>query len=289
PSPIFEPSPPTSNTAAANINRSPFRGNKIPNPNPIGLALLNLYPMPNQPGVGLSNVNNFFSNAPGTDNNNSFDTRIDHKFSDKHSIFGHYTNFTNHIHYNDYFGNGLSPEDADDRIPGRNIDVDHTWIMKQNLVFEHHFSWAHSESNRVGAVTRTPGSLGFGAAVTPGVTATLTPQLSISGATATGSESTLGNYYPLERNSPSAWQCAAGASWVKKNHIFQFGVDLRRYPVQLWDPEQMSINAGIKFTAGPNSTTPAPSTDSGSGMGELLLGRATVQSGYGPESASGHY
>ena len=286
---IYDPSTSTSNASGSNFTRTPFQGNKIPNPNPIGLALLNLYPMPNQPGVGLSNVNNFFSNAPGTDNNNSFDTRIDHKFNDKHSIFGHYTDFTNHIHYNDYFGNGLSPEDADDRIPGKNINVDHTWILKQDLVFEHHFSWAHSESNRDEAVLKSPASLGFGAAVTPGVTANLTPQLSINGATATGSESTLGNYYPLERNASSVWQYAANANWVKGNHIFQFGVDLRRYPVQLWDPEQMSINAGIKFTAGPNSTTPAPSTDSGSGMAELLLGLATVQSGYEPETQSAHY
>ena len=286
---IYDPSTSASNANGSNFTRTPFMGNKILNPNPIGLALLSLYPLPNQPGVGSSNINNFFSNAPGTDDNNSFDTRIDHKFNDKHSIFGHYTNFTNHIHYNDYFGNGLSPEDADDRIPGKNIDVDHTWILSKDVVFEHHFSWAHSESNRDESVLKSPASLGFGVAVTPGITANMTPQLGLSGATATGSESTLGNYYPYERNYSSVWQYAADASWLKKNHIFKFGIDLRRYPVQLWDPEQMDINAGIKFTDGPNSTTPAPSADSGSGMAELLLGLATVQSGYEPETQSVHY
>lgn len=286
---IYDPSTSTSNATGSNFTRTPFVGNKIQNANPIGLALLNLYPMPNQPGTGLSNENNFFSNAPGTDNNNSYDTRIDHRFNDKHSIFGHYTDFTNRIHYNDYFGNGLSPEDADDRIPGKNIDVDHTWILRKDLVFEHHFSWGHSESNRDESVLKSPASLGFGASVTPGVTANLTPQLSVGGATAIGGVSTLGNYYPLERNYSSVWQYAADASWVRKNHILKFGLDLRRYPTQLWDPEQMSISAGTKFTDGPNSTTPAPSTDSGSGMAELLLGLATVTSGYEPETQSVHY
>ncbi len=286
---IYDPSSSKSNSTGSNFTRTPFAGNKITNPNSIGLALLNLYPMPNQPGAGLSNANNFFSNAPGTDDNNSYDTRVDHQFNDKHSIFGHYTNFTNRIHYNDYFGNGLSPEDADDRIPGKNIDIDHTWVISPNLVFEHHLSWAHSESNRDESVLKSPASLGFGAAVTPGVTATLTPQLSISGASATGGVSTLGNYYPLERNKSSVWQYAADASWARNKHIFKFGVDLRRYPTQLWDPEQMSISAGTKFTNGPNSTTPAPSTDSGSGMAELLLGLATVSSGYEPETQSTHY
>ena len=286
---VYDPSTSTSNGTGSNFTRIPIAGNKILNPNPIGLALLSLYPMPNQPGVGLSNVNNFFSNAPGTDDNNSYDTRIDHQFNAKHSIFGHYTDFTNRIHYNDYFGNGLSPEDADDRIPGKNIDVDHTWVIRPDLVFEHHLSWAHSESNRDESVLKTPSSMGFGASVTPGVTATLTPQVSIGGALATASESTLGNYYPLERNYSSVWQYAADSSWAKGKHIFKFGLDLRRYPTQLWDPEQMSISAGTKFTSGPNSTTPAPSTDSGSGMAELLLGLATVSSGYEPETQSVHY
>jgi Carboxypeptidase regulatory-like domain len=120
---IHDPSTSKSNSTGSNFARTPLPGKKITNPNTIGLALMDLYPMPNQPGVGLSNVNNYFSNAPGTDNNNSYDIRIDHQFNNKHSIFGHYTNFTNRIHYNDYFGNGLSPEDADDRIPGKNIDM----------------------------------------------------------------------------------------------------------------------------------------------------------------------
>jgi hypothetical protein len=268
--------------------------NKIVNPNPIGLAILNLYPLPNQPGTKLSNLNNFFSNAPSTDDNNSYDTRIDHQFSSRQSIFGHYTDFTNRIRANDPFGNGLSPEMADDRIPGKNIVVNHTWVIKPNLIFEHHFSWAHSESNRAEAVHKTPGSLGFNAAnVAPGITANMSPSISIGGALATGSESSLGNSYPFEQNESSVYQYAADTSWVKGNHTLKFGIDLRRYPVQLWDPEQMSISAGAKFTNDPNTATITNSksspNDSGSGMAELLLGLATVSSGYEPETQSVHY
>ena len=173
--------------------------NKIPNPSALGLALLALYPSPNTPGTGLSNENNFFSNAPNTDDNNSYDTRIDHQFNSQHSIFGHYTDFSNHIRNADFFNNGLSPQMANDRIPGKSIIVNHTWVMKSNLIFEHHFSWAHSESNRDEQVHRTPGSLGFNAAnVAPGVTATLSPALSVSGAPALGGVTSLGNSYPLE-------------------------------------------------------------------------------------------
>jgi hypothetical protein len=287
---IYDPSTTTANSKGTNYTRTAFAGNKITNPSSIGLALLALYPLPNQPGTGLSNLNNFFSNAPATDDNNSYDTRIDHQFNSRHSIFGHYTDFTNRIHNSDYFGNGLSPVMADDRIPGKNIDVDHTWVMKTDLIFEHHFSWAHSESNRAEAVHMTPGSLGFNAGnAAPGITANMSPSISISGALATGGESSLGNSYPFEQNESSVYQYAADTNWVKGKHIFKFGIDLRRYPVQLWDPDQMSVSAGTKFTNGPNTTSPSPSTDSGSGMAELLLGLATVSSGYEPETQSVHY
>jgi hypothetical protein len=287
---IYDPSTTTVNAKGTNYTRTAFVGNKIPSLNPIGAAILALYPKPNQPGTGSSSQNNFFSNAPGTDDNNSYDTRIDHQFNGAHSVFGHYTDFTNRIHNSDYFGNGLSPVMADDRIPGKNIMVDHTWAIKTNLIFEHHFSWAHSESNRAEAIHKTPGSLGINAGnAAPGITASMSPQVSISGASATGSESTLGNSYPFEANASSVWQYAADSNWVKGKHIFKFGVDFRRYPVQLWDPQQMSISAGTKFTTGPNTTSPSPSTDSGSGMAELLLGLATVTSGYEPETKSVHY
>jgi Carboxypeptidase regulatory-like domain len=282
---IYDPS--TTIPTSTGYSRTPIPGNKITNLDPIGKALLSLYPLPNQHGTGASDLNNYFSNAPNTDDNNAYDIRIDHQISKTQSIFGHYTHFSNRINYSDYFGNGLSPEDANDRIPGINFDVNHTWAIRPDLLVEHHFSWAHSESNRNESVLKSPASLGFNSSVAPGITANLTPQLSISGPTSVGSESTLGNYYPYERNYSSVWQYAADSTWVKRNHTFKFGIDVRRYPTQLWDPEQMSITAGTSFTNGPGTTT--PSSDSGEGMAELLLGLATVTTGYEPETRSVHY
>jgi hypothetical protein len=286
---------PATTTTGTNYSRTPIPGNKITNIaplNPIGAALMNLYPLPNQPGTGGSDANNFFSNAPNTDDNNSFDIRIDHQFSEHQSIFGHLTDFTNHINYSDYFGNGLSPEDANDRIPGRNVDVNHTWTIRQNLLFEHHFSWAHSESNRAETVLKSPASLGFGGSVTPGITANLTPSLSISGSPAVGGYSSLGNFYPFEANYSSVYQYAAAMTWVKGKHTVKFGLDWRRYPTQLWDPEQMSISSGgtsigENFTGGFSKGTTV-SNDSGSGVADLLLGLGTVSSGYEPETRSVH-
>jgi hypothetical protein len=288
---------PATTKTGTNYSRTAIPGNNINSLGPlnsVGVAIVNLYPLPNRTGTGGSDLNNFFSNAPGTDNNNSFDIRIDHQFSAHQSIFGHITNFTNHINYNDYYGNGLSPEDANDRLPGKNIIVDHTWTIKQNLIFEHHFSWAHSESNREETVLKSPASLGFNASnVAPGITANLTPSVSISGPSAVGSYSSLGNFYPFEANYSSVYQYAAAMTWVKGKHTVKYGIDLRRYPTQLWDPEQMSITSGgsttgANFTNGFSSGTTSI-TDSGNGAADLLLGLGTVSSGYEPETQSVHY
>ena len=286
---------PYTTVTGTNYSRTPVPGNNINNLgplNPIGQALVNLYPLPNQSGTGGSDLNNFFSNAPNTDINNSIDARVDHRFTEHQSIFGHSTYFSNHINYSDYFGNGLSPEDANDRIPGENITVDHTWTPRPNIIFEHHFSWAHSESNRAESVLKSPSSLGFGGGVAPGITANLTPQISISGPPAVGSYSTLGNFYPFEANFSSVYQYLAETTWVKGKHTIKFGIDWRRYPTQLWDPEQMSISSGgsspgANFTDGFTKGTTINS-DSGSGVADMLLGLATVSSGYEPETRSVH-
>jgi Carboxypeptidase regulatory-like domain len=295
---IYDPSTTTVTTTASGglaysrtpLNAGTANANKITTPlNPIGAAIVNLYPLPNRAGTTGSDLDNFFSNAPSTDNNNSFDVRIDHQFNAHHSIFGHLTDFTNHINYNDPFGNGLSPEDANDRIPGKNIIVDHTWTIKQNLIFEHHFSWAHSESNRDEAVLKSPASLGFNASnVAPGITANLTPSIGISGPSAVGGYSSLGNEFPYERNYSSVYQYAAATTWVKGKHTVKFGLDLRRYPTQLWDPEQMSVSGGTGFTAGYTTGTTTVLPDSGNGVAELLLGLGSVSSGYEPETQSVH-
>jgi hypothetical protein len=283
---IYDPSTtqldPTAPAGTTRYIRTPFPGNVIPGVlNPIATNLLSYYPMPNQPGVGKSETNNYFSNAPGTNNNNSIDLRLDQRISDRQLIYAHVDYFSNNIIQNNYYGNELAAVNSNDRIPGFNVMGHHTWSLSPTLVFDHHFSWAHSESNRTDPTTITASGLGFPAGVAPGITGLITPQLSMT------RESALGNNYPIEFNASSVWQYAGDLTWIKKTHTFKFGYDLRLYPVQLWDPQQLYINATQNFTGGPNPN--AAVSDSGSGVADLLLGDAQVQSGYAPLTSSRHY
>ena len=228
--------------------------------------------MPNEAGVGQSSTNNFFSNAPGQDKNHRADVRLDQRISDRQLIYAHMDYFSNNILQNNYYGNNLASVNSNDQIPGFNVAVHHTWSISPSLVFDQHFSWAHSESDRTEPSQLTAADLGFPANIAPGLTGQMDPQLSASRI------SGLGPNYPIEFNASSVYQYAGDLSWIKGIHTFKFGFDLREYPVQLFDPQQLAISASQNFTGGSNPSS--ASADSGSGVADLLLGAASVTSGY---------
>jgi hypothetical protein len=276
---IYDPS------SLANGVRTPFAGNIIPATrlNPVGMALLALYPLPNKTGVGGSDENNFFSDAPNTDKNYTYDIRIDHKLSDKQSIFGHVDEFNDHILYGQVFGQpSLTPNNSNDYIPGRNILLGHTYVISPSVIFDQHLSWAHMESHRGSVDPLGTSPFGIPASAAPGLTSTFTPQVEAT----TNQLGELGNSEPYERNPNSVYQYAASVTWVKGIHVVKFGTDLRLYRDQLYDPQLLTVNTSRSFTGGPTANAPGGTT--GNAIAELLLGQATVTSGYAPQVNFGH-
>jgi hypothetical protein len=75
-------------TGSGTFSRQPFPGNIIPQNriSPIGRAILNLYPLPNQPGTA-NGANNFFLSGKAIEDYWSTIGRVDHVFSDKDRVF----------------------------------------------------------------------------------------------------------------------------------------------------------------------------------------------------------
>jgi len=70
------------------ITKIPLPGDQITNPNPVGLALLNLYPAPTPGMTGTIN----YAGAPSqVFNNNLLSGRIDHQIAAKDTVFGRFT------------------------------------------------------------------------------------------------------------------------------------------------------------------------------------------------------
>ena len=90
--PIFDPF----STTAGSTVRTRFPGDQIPanRINPIALSILNLYPLPQTGGL----VNNYRYQPLKTQNNDTFDARVDYKFSDSNTAFARYSfNNTNTV------------------------------------------------------------------------------------------------------------------------------------------------------------------------------------------------
>ncbi|MBI1791885.1 MAG: TonB-dependent receptor [Acidobacteria bacterium] len=86
--PNFNPAQPVS-AANPQFLRDPFTGNIIPanRINPVGRNVASVYPQPNQAG----NFNNFTINANRVVEDNGFTTRLDHRVSEKDSLFFRYS------------------------------------------------------------------------------------------------------------------------------------------------------------------------------------------------------
>ncbi len=69
--------------------RTPFPGNIIPQNrfDSVGANVLNLYPLPNQPGTGFTQSNNWFGTGKNITNNSHYDTRVDWAPSDRDNMY----------------------------------------------------------------------------------------------------------------------------------------------------------------------------------------------------------
>jgi len=86
---IYNPFTTTPIPGGSNFTRQQFPGNVIPPSliNPVGAKMVSLYPLPNRPGVGPNQINNFFAQGAANNTNDKMDTRVDWEQSSVHRLF----------------------------------------------------------------------------------------------------------------------------------------------------------------------------------------------------------
>jgi hypothetical protein len=78
-------------TVNGQLTRTPFTNNTIPGNrfDPVAAKMIALYPATNQPiATGSYPVNDYFVSTPGSQTTNQGDLRMDHRLTDKDSLFG---------------------------------------------------------------------------------------------------------------------------------------------------------------------------------------------------------
>jgi hypothetical protein len=277
---------------------SVFPNNVIPAPcqDPVASNLMQQFVPKANIGGGQNQV------VPvGTDNQDQFTVRVDHRIND-------HQNFTAYYYFNDTrdLEPYNTFEAAGANVPGfgnfndlrnQQWNLTHTWTISNSLVNEAHFTYMRegqvgflkNQTNNAVTASCTGAALPFcftgvsdssvgpnsiqgqfgtspSLGITPGLAANLTgvPFVSISGGASFGNN--FEGFLPQVGNS---FQWSDGLTWVKGNHTFKFGLDVRRMRFDQY--YYFNVNGEYTFdNSGPNGIIPGD----GDQYAEFLLGLA---------------
>jgi Carboxypeptidase regulatory-like domain len=123
------------------VTRSPVPGNVIPagEVDPIGLAVLNLYPKPNLPGE----FNNYLFTGVAKAPDYQFDIKVDHQISDKQHINGRYSRGVSNYTTPEILGDGFDNNGTGDGIASspttaQNGSFEYTWTVNPRIIWTSH-------------------------------------------------------------------------------------------------------------------------------------------------------
>jgi len=234
---------------------------------PIGQAILNLYPMPNIPGAVFPNPNwrqVIVSSDPGW----QFDVKLDHQISANQKISGRYSRHHDVLTAPTVIGNGDQGDGFIGTTTPQNGGVEYNWVVKPELLWTSRFS-----VDRVNAPVQankypTLSDLG------------LSPSFAANGLTRipaiTVDDPFLSVYTQCCVDTHFAHTLASYSSalqWVKGSHSIKFGGEQRLFYNNFWQPDNPT--SILNFSR--NVTTSIPNTglgDSGEGnpFATILLG-----------------
>ena len=244
--------------------RDPFPGNVIPSTliDPVAARLVQLYPLPNQPGDPVTAASNFFASGTSTNVRDAFDVRVDWARSGKYSF---YTRVSSAPRSGTIppalVGNGLETAPIQ-RNPRVHATISNTFIPTDKWVINVILGggyWKEEQRSRAFGVTDAS-AIGLPTDI---FQAPLIPQFNLSG------YMTLGN--PQIRAFPRATYSLQGnATRHMGAHSLRFGFWGESDLVNNVDRFTGRFNFGRGMTSGPVAAN--DSTTSGNALASLLLG-----------------
>ncbi|HEX5235824.1 MAG TPA: TonB-dependent receptor [Silvibacterium sp.] len=268
---IFDPFHPD-----ANGNRPAYNGNRIPvgEMDPIGKAILNLYPLPNQPGDPGVGTNNFRDVIISASNNWQFDVKLDQNFGPRSKISARYSQNHNNgstpsLFFDDIFNDGIN-------FVGDfyNDGLEYTFVPTPNTIWVSHFG-IDRVSQPSFSKTPDPTSLGFPSYL---VAANGIPRMPSFLPNSNGDYS---RFTPLNsqccvdtRFAHTLLDYNSSFSWTHGSHSFKFGGEQRLFYNNFFQP---NYPTGF-FSFDPEVTASTPFDTQGGVQGNSF---ANILIGYG--------
>lgn len=260
--------------------RPQFQGNMIPQQfiNPIGQALLNLYPQPNTSGdqFGLDNFRtSILTNAPS----HQFDVKLDHYFNDKHRVAMRYSQSYGEYDVPYVLANGDFNDGFTSSTTVHNIGLEYNWTLTPTSVWTSRFAVDRVHAP-VNSAFPSLDSVGFPATLAAnGLTRMPSIQLD-------GTNDWLSMFTQCCTDTSFAhtlYSYSTSLSWVKREHTFKFGFEQRQFFNNFWQPNYPTGN--FYFPQVMTASTPIDSSDTtqGNSFASLLLGYGANS---GPQGSS---
>lgn len=255
----------------SDLSRSPFPGNKIPPSliSPVATNILKYITLPNNTdGVSAAGQGNYIWVDPQVDTYDTYSTRVDHNFSDRHRLMGRFSWDKWFEGWSDTYGNGTSGErQFRTSYVGALDDV---YTFSSNLILDVKLGLTYQKyDDGPKAVGVDYGALGFSSGMTGLITKSgaIFPNINFGdvfdniGGTA--------GYYDNNTNET----LSGTLSWQKGKHSLRFGGEFRN-----WMENHLStsgVNAPLIRFGSTYTNGPLPSSNAspvGPGFASFLLG-----------------
>ncbi len=286
---IYNPLSTRPNPNGSGYIRDPFPGNKIPSNlfDPVGAKVLSLYPLPNQPGSGFTQSNNWFGTGKNVTQNDHFDVRVDWTPTERFSMYFRWSQaWENGIGLNfAAWGIGssatTSPNPRGAAAWGNTFTVNPSFVVN---VLVGHGDWTEQT---IPVVHASPTQLGIPASQVAGFdVANIMPAFNLANYSTFGVGQNGQLYHPERTESVQV-----NATKIWSSHTVKFGGDLEfSYQNGPGDGGWLrapTFNFDQNLTSGP--TVVPGATTSGNAVASLLLGYGSGGSAPHPAPiAEGH-
>jgi Carboxypeptidase regulatory-like domain/TonB-dependent Receptor Plug Domain/TonB dependent receptor len=267
---IYDPT--TTVASGTGYVRQPFAGNKITNIDPVAAAILQYYPLPNQPGAPYAGTNNFFASGTSQLNIDTFDARVDEVFNERNRLFVSYSrrNVTSPPALLFPKAGQIAEGGNSEPQVSNSAAIDYTRTVSPKFLIDVPFGFSRTFINFV------PISAGFNPSTElgfPGYIAADADHLLFPGVAPA-------NYYTLgdasqgetRRGGFNIYFLGNNNTKIARNHVIKFGGDIRI--LQANDVESGNSTGNFTFTnaitQGPNPN--AATATGGNSIASLLLG-----------------
>ncbi len=244
-------------------DRSPFPNNRIPASrfDPVALAALNYYPLPNLPGSSTG-ANNFLANSDQSLHRDIVAAKVDHQFRPADSVSARYYLNNSNTSIPGSWSNPVADPNGD-RTDARIQSVlgRYTHIFKADLLNDLRLSYLRRKfiDQRYGLGDGYAQKIGL-----TGVSAAAFPNFNVNGFASLGGNGAVSRFQtPIEDT-----QVLDAVSWFRGKHAGKFGGEYRRG----FNNESRDRSSSGSFTFNSLITSKPGASNTGNSLASFLLG-----------------